>query len=45
MSDRMIRFAAACVGHLRGGMAYVCQVHLGNGVEASPDRPWPMPPS
>jgi tripartite ATP-independent transporter DctM subunit len=26
MSDRLIRFAAACVGHLRGGMAYVCQV-------------------
>lgn len=25
MSDRLIRFAAACVGHLRGGMAYVCQ--------------------
>jgi tripartite ATP-independent transporter DctM subunit len=26
MSDRLIRFAAACVGHLRGGMAYVCQL-------------------
>jgi tripartite ATP-independent transporter DctM subunit len=26
MSDRLIRFAAACVGHFRGGMAYVCQL-------------------
>ena len=26
MSHRLITFAAACVGHLRGGMAYVCQV-------------------
>lgn len=26
MSDRLIRFAAAIVGHVRGGMAYVCQV-------------------
>lgn len=26
MSDRLIRFAASCVGHLRGGMAYVCQL-------------------
>ena len=26
MSNRVIRFAAACVGHLRGGMAYVCQL-------------------
>lgn len=26
MSQRLILFAAACVGHLRGGMAYVCQV-------------------
>jgi tripartite ATP-independent transporter DctM subunit len=26
MSQRLIAFAAACVGHLRGGMAYVCQV-------------------
>jgi tripartite ATP-independent transporter DctM subunit len=26
MSNRLIRFAAACVGHLRGGMAYVCQL-------------------
>jgi tripartite ATP-independent transporter DctM subunit len=26
MSARLISFAAACVGHLRGGMAYVCQV-------------------
>jgi tripartite ATP-independent transporter DctM subunit len=26
MSDRLIRFAAAMIGHLRGGMAYVCQV-------------------
>jgi tripartite ATP-independent transporter DctM subunit len=26
MSQRLISFAAACVGHLRGGMAYVCQV-------------------
>lgn len=26
MSDRLIRFAASVVGHLRGGMAYVCQL-------------------
>jgi tripartite ATP-independent transporter DctM subunit len=26
MSTRLISFAAACVGHLRGGMAYVCQL-------------------
>jgi tripartite ATP-independent transporter DctM subunit len=26
MSDLLIRFAASIVGHLRGGMAYVCQV-------------------
>ena len=26
MSDRLIRFAASCVGHFRGGMAYVCQL-------------------
>ncbi len=26
MSQKLIQFAAACVGHLRGGMAYVCQV-------------------
>ncbi len=26
MSDRLITFAASCVGHLRGGMAYVCQL-------------------
>ena len=26
MSDLLIRFAASLVGHLRGGMAYVCQV-------------------
>ena len=26
MSDRLIRFAATLVGHLRGGMAYVCQL-------------------
>ena len=26
MSDRLIRFAASLVGHLRGGMAYVCQL-------------------
>src|SRR5262245_24187246 len=26
MSDRLISFAGTCVGHLRGGMAYVCQV-------------------
>ena len=26
MTDRLIRFAAACIGHLRGGMAYVCQL-------------------
>jgi tripartite ATP-independent transporter DctM subunit len=26
MSDRLIRFAASIVGHLRGGMAYVCQL-------------------
>ena len=26
MSDRLIKFAASLVGHLRGGMAYVCQV-------------------
>jgi tripartite ATP-independent transporter DctM subunit len=26
MTDRLIQFAASLVGHLRGGMAYVCQV-------------------
>ena len=26
MSDRLIAFAASLVGHLRGGMAYVCQL-------------------
>lgn len=26
MSDRLIAFAASLVGHLRGGMAYVCQI-------------------
>ncbi len=26
MSTRLISFAAACVGHMRGGMAYVCQL-------------------
>jgi len=26
MSDRLITFAASLVGHLRGGMAYVCQI-------------------
>jgi tripartite ATP-independent transporter DctM subunit len=26
MSTRLIAFASACVGHLRGGMAYVCQL-------------------
>ena len=26
MSERLIRFAASCVGHFRGGMAYVCQL-------------------
>ncbi len=26
MSDRLIRFAASLMGHLRGGMAYVCQL-------------------
>ena len=26
MSDRLIRLAASCVGHFRGGMAYVCQL-------------------
>src|SRR6185295_1270233 len=26
MSDRLISFAGTIVGHLRGGMAYVCQV-------------------
>lgn len=26
MSDRLIRFAATLIGHLRGGMAYVCQL-------------------
>jgi tripartite ATP-independent transporter DctM subunit len=26
MSDQLIRFAATLVGHLRGGMAYVCQL-------------------
>ena len=26
MSVRLITFAAALVGHLRGGMAYVCQL-------------------
>jgi tripartite ATP-independent transporter DctM subunit len=26
LTDRLIRFAASLVGHLRGGMAYVCQV-------------------
>jgi TRAP-type transport system large permease protein len=37
MSDRLIRFAAACVGHLRGGMAYVCQLTsaLASGISGS----------
>jgi TRAP-type transport system large permease protein len=37
MSTRLISFAAACVGHLRGGMAYVCQLTsaLASGVSGS----------
>jgi tripartite ATP-independent transporter DctM subunit len=37
MAERLIRFAAAVVGHLRGGMAYVCQLTsaLASGVSGS----------
>lgn len=37
MSDRLIRFAASLVGHLRGGTAYVCQLTsmLASGISGS----------
>jgi len=37
MSTRLIAFAASLVGHLRGGMAYVCQVTsaLASGISGS----------
>jgi tripartite ATP-independent transporter DctM subunit len=37
MSTRLIAFASACVGHLRGGMAYVCQLTsaLASGISGS----------